>query len=127
MGYNMLGALNGIFTEKIGRCHPRNTCNTVVRYNINAKEGESLEKEQNAKAANNAKAEKEEKVRSTDFFVVLTVAGFVLGVILGFILKNIPLFIVAGTVIGAAVGLVLDDSKDKKDKENKQEKEERNV
>ena len=127
MGYNMLGALDGIFAEKIGRCPPRNTCNTVVRYNINAKEGESLEKEQNAKAANNAKAEKEEKVRSTDFFVVLTVVGFVLGVILGFILKNIPLFIVAGTVIGAAVGLVLDDSKDKKDKENKQEKEERNV
>ncbi len=123
----MLGALNGIFTEMIGRYHPRNTCNAVVRYNINAKEGESLEKEQNAKAANNAKAEKEEKVRSTDFFVVLTVAGFVLGVVLGFILKNIPLFIVAGTVIGAAVGLVLDDSKDKKDKENKQEKEERNV
>ena len=50
-----------------------------------------------------------------------------MGVVLGFILKNIPLFIVAGTVIGAAVGLVLDDSKDKKDKENKQEKEERNV
>mgnify|MGYP001656575499 FL=1 len=123
----MLDVLQGVIAEKIGGGYPRNTCNTVVRYNINAKEGESLEKEQNAKAANNAKAEKEEKVRSTDFFVVLTVVGFVLGVILGFILKNIPLFIVAWTVIGAAVGLVLDDSKDKKDKENKQEKEERNV
>ena len=82
-----------------------------------------MEKEQSAKAAKNAK---EEKVRSTDFFVILTVAGFILGVVFGFVLKSIPLCIVGGTVVGAAVGIILDNNKDK-NRENKHEKEERNV
>lgn len=83
-----------------------------------------MEKEQNAKAAKNTK---QEKIRSTDLFVILTVAGFVLGVIFGFVLKSIPICIVVGTAVGAAAGLVLDDNRDKKDKQNKQEEEERNV
>lgn len=61
--------------------------------------------------------------KSADFFVILSVAGFFLGVIAGFSLGSIPICIIAGTVAGALVGIAFDNRKDKKDK-NQKEKEE---
>ena len=58
--------------------------------------------------------------RSTDRFVIMTVVGFFLGVVFGFIIKSIPLCLVVFTIIGAAVGLVLDNIYDKKRKDAKE-------
>lgn len=73
------------------------------------------------------KKKADEKVRSTDNFVIFTVAGFFLGVILGFAVSAIPVCIVAGTIAGACFGLALDDRKDKSSKDNKEKEEEKNV
>ncbi len=100
---------------------------------IENRETDAAERSENAdelKTAGKKVCEKkkaDEKVRSTDNFVIFTVVGFFLGVILGFAVSAIPVCIVAGTIAGACFGLVLDDRKDKSSKDNKEKEEEKNV
>ena len=55
--------------------------------------------------------------KSTNGLVIGATAGMVLGIVIGFLLRQMPIWIVGGILLGGAVGLLLDIRSDRRRRE----------
>lgn len=61
--------------------------------------------------------EKVDSPKSTNGLVIGAAAGMVLGIVIGFLLRQMPIWIVGGILLGGAAGLLLDIRSDRRRRE----------